>query len=75
MKDYANQLNLDMAQFNQCFEESRYEDVVQADLDYALELGARSTPTFFINGIGLVGAQPYEVFAQVIDHELGLVGR
>jgi protein-disulfide isomerase len=30
----------------------------------------RSTPTFFINGIALVGAQPFEVFQQVIDKEL-----
>ncbi|GEM_PF-4712164 len=29
-----------------------------------------STPTFFINGIAVVGAQPYEVFQQVIVQEL-----
>ena len=34
------------------------------------ELGVRSTPTFFINGLAVVGAQPFEVFERVIDMEL-----
>jgi protein-disulfide isomerase len=71
-EEYASQLGLDMQEFILCLDEERYADVVQADMEYALEIGARSTPTFFINGIGLVGAQPFEVFAQIIDHELGI---
>jgi predicted DsbA family dithiol-disulfide isomerase len=43
---------------------------VQADYNFAVELGISSTPTFIINGIALVGAQPYSVFAQIIDYEL-----
>jgi protein-disulfide isomerase len=43
---------------------------VTADYDYAANLGVRSTPTFFINGLAVVGAQPYEVFQQLIDMEL-----
>jgi predicted DsbA family dithiol-disulfide isomerase len=35
-----------------------------------MNLGVRSTPTFFVNGIALVGAQPYEIFKDVIDKEL-----
>jgi predicted DsbA family dithiol-disulfide isomerase len=30
----------------------------------------RSTPTFFLNGLPIVGAQPYEVFQDVIEKEL-----
>ena len=30
----------------------------------------RSTPTFFINGLAIVGAQPLDIFKQVIDKEL-----
>jgi len=40
------------------------------DYNYAVNLGVRSTPTFFINGIPVVGAQPYDVFKQLIDKEL-----
>ncbi len=69
-QQYAQDLNLDMDAFNECVETRRYRDEVQADYTFASELGVRSTPTFFINGIALVGAQPYEVFQQVIDKEL-----
>jgi predicted DsbA family dithiol-disulfide isomerase len=30
----------------------------------------RSTPTFFINGIAVVGAQPFEIFKQVLEGDL-----
>jgi len=71
-ESYAAQLGLDMDEFLLCVAEDRYLDMVQADLDQARELGVNSTPTLFVNGIGVVGAQPYEVFAQIIDYELGL---
>ncbi len=67
---YAKQLDLDQAEFEQCIEERRYQVEVDADLKWASELGVSSTPTFFVNGIPLIGAQPYEAFKQVIDLEL-----
>ena len=67
---YADELGLDMDVFNECLESGRYNDEVQADLDYAVNLGVRSTPTFFVNGIPIVGAQPLEAFSQLIDQEL-----
>ncbi len=33
-------------------------------------LGVESTPTTFVNGRLVSGAQPYEVFAAIIDEEL-----
>jgi len=39
-------------------------------LQAARDLGISSTPTFFVNGIPIVGAQPYSVFKQIIDLEL-----
>lgn len=68
--NYAEELALDMAAFQECVDTRRFQAEVQADLDYAVQLGVRSTPTFFINGIAVVGAQPYEVFQQVIENEL-----
>lgn len=67
---YATQLGLNVPAFLECYQSGRHEDEVQADYDYAAQLGVRSTPTFFINGIAIVGAQPFEVFKQVIDKEL-----
>jgi len=53
--------------------ESRYcEQEVLQDRSYALQIGVSSTPTFFLNGIPIVGAQPASVFQQLIESELGL---
>jgi protein-disulfide isomerase len=67
---YAQELKLDMTAFETCMTEHRYQDAIQKDSDFAINLGIRSTPTFFINGLALVGAQPLDVFKQVIDKEL-----
>lgn len=67
---YAADLGLDAAALAACVEEGRYTEEVKADYAFAESLGVSSTPTFFINGIAVVGAQPYEVFKQVIDLEL-----
>ena len=34
------------------------------------ELGVTGTPAFFLNGVSLVGAQPYEKFADVVDEQI-----
>ncbi len=69
-RQYASDLGLDAAAFDECVSSGRYQEEVTADLEWAANLGVRSTPTFFINGIPLVGAQPFEVFKQVIEKEL-----
>ena len=63
-------LELDLPTFNACLENDDYMDLVETGLDFALKTGVRGTPTFFINGLALVGAQPIEVFTEVIDAEL-----
>ncbi|HVN54811.1 MAG TPA: thioredoxin domain-containing protein [Anaerolineaceae bacterium] len=67
---YAAELGLDQARFNDCVSTRKYKDEVQADYDYAANLGIRSTPTFFVNGLAVVGAQSFEFFKSVIDQEL-----
>ncbi len=67
---YAQQLNLDMTKFAQCISTHKFAQQIQADSDFATNLGVNSTPTFFINGLALVGAQPLEAFKSVIDKEL-----
>jgi protein-disulfide isomerase len=69
-EQYARGLGLDMEKFTACVAERRYADDVESDFIYASEFGISSTPTFFVNGIPIVGAQPYDVFKQVIDLEL-----
>ncbi len=67
---YASNLGLDIAQFNDCVESIKYEAEVNADYTYAAQLGIQSTPTFFVNGVALIGAQPFEVFQELINQEL-----
>lgn len=67
---YASELELEMDSFNECLESGRQNAEVMADFEYAANLGVSSTPTFFVNGIPVVGAQPFEAFAQLINQEL-----
>ena len=69
-QQYAQELGLDAQALAGCIESAKYEEFVLADMDFAINLGINSTPTFFINGLAVVGAQPLNVFEQVIEKEL-----
>jgi len=68
---YADALGLDQGAFEACLNEGRYVEVVMEDTKTLSNFNVQlSTPTFFINGQYLAGAQPFSVFAQIIDAEL-----
>lgn len=69
-KSYAGQLGLDQTSFDSCLDEGKFSQVVKDDLALAQKVGANGTPTFFINGKKLVGAQPFAAFKAVIEAEL-----
>ena len=54
---------------------SKYSDRVQEQVGVGTRLGINSTPAVFINGRQVTGAQPYEVFAGIIDEELERTAR
>jgi protein-disulfide isomerase len=64
---YASDLGYDIAS---CMDDPAMAEEVDADYVAGRSYGVSGTPTFFINGKKLVGAYPYEVFAQLIDAEL-----
>jgi protein-disulfide isomerase len=66
-KGYAGELGLDQATFDECLDSGRMVAAVEADFQEGAGLGVSGTPAFFINGQPLRGAQPYEVFVQVIE--------
>ena len=68
--NYATDLGLDATAFKTCLDSGKFDDFIQQDMDFSINLGIRSTPTFFINGLAVVGAQPLDVFKNVIDKEL-----
>ncbi|HYO88293.1 MAG TPA: DsbA family protein, partial [Candidatus Limnocylindrales bacterium] len=72
---YAADLGMDVEAFNACLDADDTTTRVQRDFSAGQELGVSGTPTFFVNGRILVGAQPYDAFAQYIDEELAQAGR
>jgi protein-disulfide isomerase len=67
---YAKEMGLDIDQYNSDLASTSVRKVVDSDLAAARKLGVTGTPSFFINGRFLSGAQPYASFASVIDREL-----
>ena len=70
MIQYASEMKLDAKKFAACLDATGTGQRVQVDMDQAAGLGLRGTPSFLVNGKQLIGAQPYEVFAQAIDAAL-----
>jgi protein-disulfide isomerase len=74
LKAHAATLGIDAAAFGQCLDSGRHSRLVAGDLEAGQGYGVSGTPAFFVNGRPLVGAQPFEAFAQVIDDELARQG-
>lgn len=63
----ARELGLQAGELSTCLSTGHYREEVRKDLRDGLALGIASTPTFFINGRPLVGAQPLAEFSRLID--------
>ncbi len=70
LKKRAEQLELDMAAFAGCYESDRHTEAIRTGFADGSALGVTGTPTFFINGRMLVGAQPFAALQSVIEEEL-----
>jgi protein-disulfide isomerase len=69
-KQYSADLGLDTNAFDDCLDSDKYKDEVLNDLNAGGSVGVTGTPTFFINGKKLVGAQPFENFKTAIEEAL-----
>lgn len=70
LSGYAEEIGLDVSQFSGCLSSGKFAQAVKDDFDLGSSVGVSGTPTFFINGRKLVGAQPFENFAAIIEEEL-----
>ncbi|MCI0370063.1 MAG: DsbA family protein, partial [candidate division NC10 bacterium] len=70
LKRYARELGLEVGAFTQCLDSGKYRQKVEEETRLGFRLGARGTPTFFLNGRMLPGAQPFEVFQAAIEEAL-----
>jgi len=70
LEKYAQEIGLNVTAFKAALDSKKHEKSISADQALAGEVGARGTPSFFINGRKLAGAQPVEKFKEIIDDEL-----
>jgi protein-disulfide isomerase len=70
LKQVAAGLNLNAPAFAACLDGGKYTQRVNDEAAEAQQAGVTGTPTFFINGTMLVGAQPFESFQTIIEAAL-----
>jgi protein-disulfide isomerase len=63
----ASDLDLDGDAFSTCMDGDSQMKNLQANVEEARSLGVDGTPFFFIDGYGLSGAQPYELFEMAVE--------
>ncbi len=61
---------IDKQKFDACFNNQETLEQVRAEMAEGQSVGVNGTPGFIINGRLISGAQPYQVFKNVIDDEL-----
>lgn len=75
LEKYAAELGLDVPKFKAALDANKHDAEIKADQEIGNNVGARGTPSFFINGRSLRGAQPTEKFKELIDDELKRVDK
>ena len=70
LKEYAAQVGLDTAKFNQCLDSGQNQTKVAQSLNEARTLGFPGTPSFLVNGKKLIGPPSYGVLKSTIDEIL-----
>jgi protein-disulfide isomerase len=70
MLGYAAELQLDDAEMRACVEGNRHQERIATDVQFAIENGINSTPSFLINGRPFIGAQTFTQWKRVLDRIL-----
>lgn len=71
----AEDIGLDVDRFRKDLASPESERAVQEDFVEGQAIGVTGTPAFVINGVPVIGAQPTEVFEQVIEEAAQEAGR
>lgn len=70
LRTYAERVGADVAKYDACLTSGKFDAKIQANIADAQKAGVSATPTFFVNGTLLSGAQSYDRFKSLIDREL-----
>ena len=71
LSKYAADLGLDVSEFEQCVDERKYTDVIKNNMQEGIRAGVSGTPSVFINDVMISGAQPFNVYEDIIEDMLG----
>jgi protein-disulfide isomerase len=75
LRGVAEKAGLDLAKYDACVKERRFQARVDADVADGREAGVSGTPAFFVNGVPLSGARSAEEFEKLIQSELARAGK
>jgi protein-disulfide isomerase len=64
---YGDSVGANREALTSCVRDGTMRNVVRADAEGAVRSGARSTPSFYVEGGLIAGAQPVETFRAVLD--------
>jgi predicted DsbA family dithiol-disulfide isomerase len=67
LADLAETAGLSGGEARRVLEEGRYSAAVDADWNRSRQLGITAVPTFLFDGRRLVGAQPYDALARLLE--------
>ena len=70
LKRWAKEIGMNSDDFNKCVDSQKYKSEVEKDIADGTKAGVSGTPTTFVNGVAIVGAQPYANFKAAIDKAL-----
>jgi protein-disulfide isomerase len=70
LKKWAKDIGVDQAKFDQCLDSEKFKNEVLKDKADGDAAGVQGTPTFFINGRAIGGAQQYPEYRKLIDELL-----
>jgi protein-disulfide isomerase len=70
LERYATEIGLDMDQYRRDVTADEVAERINEDMKQAQKLGVTGTPSFFINGKYLSGAQPFANFKRYIDEAI-----
>ncbi|MDP2735432.1 MAG: DsbA family protein [bacterium] len=66
----AQQLGVNLSQFDTCVSTRKYQDKVEADYQQGIQAGVNGTPGSYVNGTPVRGAVQYSQLKAIIDSEL-----
>lgn len=71
---YAGEMGLDVKKFTESIDSGRHARDIDRDLKLAESIDLYNTPTFYINGLQIIGERPFDYFKKIIDEQLKKTG-